>query len=126
MYVSLTAPDRETYLYVAQPDEDYWDKIMESLSLLKNRRSAIRITLVQGINDHNPDAYARMIEDSGARYVEVKGYMHVGYSQKRLTRQHMPEHERIRNFAESLCERTSYMIMDENTLSRVVCLERTR
>lgn len=126
MYVSLAAPDRETYLAVARPDSDYWDRILESLSLLSDRRSAIRITLVQGINDHNPESYARIIEDAGPQFVEVKGYMHVGYSQKRLTRQHMPEHERIQNFAMSICEMSSYTIMDENTLSRVVCLEKKR
>jgi len=124
MYVSLDAPDRETYKRICRPIGDYWENIQESLSLLGKRRSAVRITLVQGLNDFSPESYARMVQDSGASYVEVKGYMFLGYSRKRLTREHMPEHAHVRVFAEQIAEHADYHILDENQASRVVCLER--
>ncbi len=97
---------------------------MESLTLLGGRRSAIRITLVRGLNDFDPAGYARLIQESGASFAEVKGYMHLGYSRKRLTREHMPEHDHVRAFADEIASRSGYRVMDENELSRVVCLRR--
>jgi tRNA wybutosine-synthesizing protein 1 len=123
-YISLDAPDRTTYEQVCRPSGDYWENIAESLSLLGKRRSAIRITLVKGLNDINPEQYARIVQDSGATYVEVKGYMFLGYSRKRLMRHHMPEHEYVAEFAGKISESCDYRVRDENKASRVVCLEK--
>ncbi|RXE56684.1 tRNA-modifying enzyme [Methanoculleus taiwanensis] len=124
LYVSLDAPDRETYLRLCRPREDYWDEIGESLALLAARRSAIRVTVVRGLNDFAPEQYAARIQDSGATFVEVKGYMHLGYSRHRLKRDHMPAHDQVRAFAERVAEHCDYRIKDESPISRVVCLER--
>jgi tRNA wybutosine-synthesizing protein 1 len=123
-YVSLPAPDRETYLRICRPVEDFWDRIRDSLSLLGTRRSAIRVTLVRGLNDHGPEHYASLIQDSGASYIEIKGYMYLGYSRKRLSREHMPEHAYIREFAGRVSEHCDYRITNENKSSRVVLLEK--
>lgn len=123
-YVSLDAPDRETYLRLCRPEEDYWDLVLESLAGLAGRRSAIRTTLVRGYNDFSPERYAAIYQDSGARFVEVKGYMYLGYSRNRLLREQMPEHAEIREFSEMVSQHSDYFIKDESPLSRVVCLER--
>lgn len=123
MYVSLDAPDRETYLSICRPLDDYWDRIKESLTLLGKRRSAVRITLVKGLNAITPEKYAALLQDSGATFAEVKGYMYLGYSRYRLDRENMPEHEQVRSFAERVAAECDYRIKDENKLSRVVCLE---
>ncbi len=124
LYVSLDAPDRETYLGLCRPREDYWDRIQESLAGLATRRSAIRTTVVRGYNDFSPEGYAAIYQDSGARFVEVKGYMYLGYSRNRLKREQMPEHQTVRAFAEKIVEHCDYSIKDESPVSRVVCLER--
>jgi tRNA wybutosine-synthesizing protein 1 len=124
MYVSLAAPDKETYRKVCQPLADTWEAVCESLQLLGSRRSAVRITLVAGLNDSAPEKYAAILQNSGARFVEVKGYMYLGYSRKRLLRNNMPEHDVVRAFAEKIAAACDYSIRDENRLSRVVCLER--
>lgn len=124
MYVSLTAPCRETYLRICRPEEDYWERLQESLVHLGSRRSAIRITLVSGLNDEDPRSYARIIQDSGATFAEVKGYMFLGYSRKRLEKENMPGHSQVRKFAEEIARHAGYRIRDENPGSRVVCLER--
>ncbi len=123
-YVSLAAPDEETYRKVCRPRSDTWGQVKESLNLLGDRRSAVRITLVAGLNDTAPEKYAALLQDSGARYVEVKGYMYLGYSRKRLERGNMPEHDAVRNFTEKIVAACDYQYHDENRLSRVVCLER--
>jgi tRNA wybutosine-synthesizing protein 1 len=123
-YLSLNAPDEETYLRVCRPQGDFWERMQESLHLLGGRRSVVRITLVVGLNDLQPERYAAMLQESGATFAEVKGYMYLGYSRNRLERTNMPEHTRVREFAEAITAHCDYRIRDENTLSRVVCLER--
>jgi tRNA wybutosine-synthesizing protein 1 len=124
LYVSLAAPDRDTYMRLCRPVEDSWDHLQESLGLLGRRRSAVRITLVQGWNDFAPERYAAMIQDAGPTFVEVKGYMYLGYSRKRLGRENMPEYDHVRAFAERVAEHAEYHITGENPASRVVCMER--
>jgi tRNA wybutosine-synthesizing protein 1 len=124
MYVSLDAPDRDTYREVCRPLGDYWERVQESIRLLHSRRSAIRITLVKGVNDLSPEKYAAILQDSGAKFVEIKGYMYLGYSRNRLARTNMPEHAEVRSFAQKIGAACDYRIKDENKLSRVVMLER--
>jgi tRNA wybutosine-synthesizing protein 1 len=126
-YVSLDAPDKETYEKTCRPMGDadaFWSRVKESLAQLSTKRSAVRITLVAGHNDTKPEGYARLLQDAGATFVEVKGYMYLGYSRNRLQRNNMPEHERVREFAEKIAASCDYKIRDENPLSRVICLER--
>ena len=115
---------RQTYLSLCRPLDNYWEQVQESLALLRSRRSAVRITLVKGLNDFAPEQYAALLQESGPMFVEVKGYMYLGYSRKRLVRENMPEHEQVRSFAEKIATACEYRIKDENILSRVVCLER--
>jgi tRNA wybutosine-synthesizing protein 1 len=124
MYVSLDAPDKETYMNICRPLGDYWARVQESLRLLGSRRSAIRITLVKGFNNFNPEQYAAILQGSGASFVEIKGYMYLGYSRNRLARENMPEHAEVRSFAEKIAAACDYRLKDENKLSRVVVLER--
>jgi tRNA wybutosine-synthesizing protein 1 len=124
MYVSLDAPEEKTYKAICRPLEDSWDSVIESLRMLGKRRSAVRITLVRDLNDITPERYAAILQDSGAKFVEVKGYMYLGYSRNRLKRENMPEHAAVRAFAERIAAASDYTIKDENRLSRVVVLER--
>lgn len=123
-YISLDAPDKKTYLSVCRPEEDFWGEIQKSLSLLKDRRSAIRTTVVKGLNDFGAEEYAKMYQSSGADFIEVKGYMFVGHSRQRLVRENMPEHDYVRDFALEISKYCDYKIIDENPLSRVVCMRR--
>lgn len=123
-YISLDAPDRKTYLKICRPENDFWDEIQKSLLLLKDRRSAIRTTVVAGYNDFGAEEYAKMYQDSFADFIEVKGYMFVGHSRQRLLQENMPEHEYVRDFALEISKYCDYDIIDENPVSRVVCMGR--
>jgi tRNA wybutosine-synthesizing protein 1 len=126
MYVSLDAPDEQTYLTVCRPSGNYWEQVKESLRDLGLHRSAVRITLVKGLNDFSPEKYAAILQDTGAQFVEVKGYMYLGYSRNRLARENMPDHAHVRSFAEKIAAACDYRFRDENELSRVICMERVR
>jgi tRNA wybutosine-synthesizing protein 1 len=123
-YVSLCAPDEETYRRLCRPIEDSWNAVQDSLSLLAKIRSAIRITLVEGWNDRYPERYGRMIRDSSPSFVEVKSYMHLGYSRKRLRRENMSEYPHVYDFARDIAACSGYQIADGNAASRVVLMRR--
>jgi tRNA wybutosine-synthesizing protein 1 len=61
LYLSLDAPDRDTYMRVCRPRSDYWDNIIESLNVIGNRngeiKRAVRITLVKNLNDFDIHSY---------------------------------------------------------------------
>ncbi len=126
LYISLDAPDQETYKSVCNPVRDTWNDINESLEILRTKdiRTAIRITLVDGINLKGPEKYARLIEKGEPDYVEVKAYMHLGFSRQRLPRTAMPSHKTILEFAGRLAETLGYPIVDDVEISRVVLLSK--
>jgi len=127
LYMSLDAPDLETYLKVCQPKSAaLWEKINESLSLMKqkNSRTVIRTTLVKGENMFKPEAYAELIKKASPDFVEIKAYMHLGFSRLRLDRSSMPTHAEVLEFSQELAKYLEYEIADESEISRVVLLSK--
>ncbi|MEA1945276.1 MAG: 4-demethylwyosine synthase TYW1 [Euryarchaeota archaeon] len=128
LYLSLNAPDEDTYLRVCNPCGNFWREIQESLEVLGRSRSrtrtAVRITLIQGLNMFDPEGYARLLRVCMPDYVEVKAYMHVGFSQKRLGRDAMPDHAEVLEFASEIGDEIGYRIADDCEISRVVLLSR--
>jgi tRNA wybutosine-synthesizing protein 1 len=70
----------------------------------------------------NSRGYAELIEKANPTYVEVKAYMHVGFSRLRLGFEHTPSHSEIRKFSAELAKETGYSLIDESAESRVVLL----
>jgi len=127
LYISLCAPDRETYLHVHRPlITDGWEKLNESLKMMKDFscRTMIRLTLVKGLNMKDPDTYAKLILEAEPDFVEPKGFMHVGEAQERLPRSAMPTHQEIVEFAQGLSELTSYKFRDHSPQSCVTLLSK--
>ncbi len=126
LYLSLNAPTEAIYKKVAHAD--YWSRINESLDELRRKkgrtRTVIRITCIEGINMVNPDGYAELLKRANPDFVEVKAYMHIGYSRKRLSRDAMPTHSRVEEFASEIAEvlAANYTIVDESEISRVVLI----
>lgn len=132
LYLSLDAVDAESYSEICNPlgDAEYmWQNVLTSLSLLKQKeaegvRTAVRITLIAGLSDSWADSFAKIIDSSQPMYVEIKGYMYLGYSRMRLSETAVPDMNDIRRFASAVADACRYEIMDENEPSRVVCLRR--
>lgn len=127
LYITLPAPDEQTYLEVCKPSlRDGWKRIMESLQLLKQFtcRKTIRLTLVKDENMLAPEKYAELIKDIDADYFELKAYVYVGYSQYRLSIENMPRHHEILEFARSVASHACMQVIDEKSESRVVLVAR--
>jgi tRNA wybutosine-synthesizing protein 1 len=82
------------------------------------------MTLVKEHNMNHIDEYAKLVEKANPTYVEAKAYMHIGFSNLRLSFESMPLHKEVRDFAEQLAEKTGYNVIDEAPESRVVLLSR--
>lgn len=126
LYISLNAPDENTYEKACSPIGNSWENIKQSLEILKRpgTRTAIRITLTKGVNMVDPKGYARLIELARPDYVELKAYMHLGFSRKRLSQDNMPSHEEVLGFSKQVAQALEYRIADDSSGSRVVLLSK--
>ncbi|HEY9206888.1 MAG TPA: 4-demethylwyosine synthase TYW1 [Candidatus Methanoperedens sp.] len=126
LYMSLNAPDKDAYIKACSPLGCTWEKITKSLELLKrvHTRTAIRITLTKGINMTYPERYAHLMQAAEPDYIEVKAYMHLGFSRKRLAPENMPSHEEVLGFSKQVAAAMGYCIADESGGSRVVLLSK--
>ena len=127
LYVSLVAPDKETYRRVCNPTfSDGWEKVQETLSLFPSfgTKTVVRLTLVKGLNMEDAEGYGRLIAGAEPDFVEAKAFMFLGGSRQRLERDNMPSHEEVKTFAEKISDTSGYRIADEKEDSRVVLLKR--
>jgi tRNA wybutosine-synthesizing protein 1 len=127
LYISLDAPDKETYKKIDHPSlKDFWERLNKSLEFMNSFscRKVLRLTLVKGRNMHSPSNYAKLIQKANPDFVEAKGYVHVGESQKRLPRDTMPTHQEVTAFAREISKHSSYRYKDEQKESRVVLLSK--
>ncbi|MFW9855504.1 MAG: 4-demethylwyosine synthase TYW1 [Candidatus Thorarchaeota archaeon] len=130
LYISVDAPNKELLKIVDAPlFKDYWERLNQSLDYLalKPFRTCIRLTMIKDFNMIEPQNYARLIHKGDPDFIEVKAYMHVGASMKRLERENMPLHEEIIPFARSLLQfLPNYDIVSEHIPSRVVLLAKRK
>ena len=127
LYVSLCAPDEETYRKTCRPTtKGLWGQVMETLEILDSFScpTVLRQTLVPKLNMHNPEGYARLAERANATYMEPKAAMSVGAARERFGYKEMAWFEEIQQFAEELAAASSYKIVDEHGLSNIVLLSR--
>lgn len=126
LYITLPAPDEQTYIKVCNPlIKNSWKKILKSLELInKFKRNVVRLTLTKDINMDKVEKYAELIKKYKPKKIECKSYMWVGYSRQRLEIQNMPYHNEVKKFAKELSKLTDYKIINEKKESRVVLLSR--
>ncbi|MEM4424399.1 MAG: 4-demethylwyosine synthase TYW1 [Candidatus Nezhaarchaeales archaeon] len=129
LYISVNASSSEKFMALSRCSLiDGWQRLMNSLKLLKEFKcpTVIRITLIKGVNDHESDieGFAKLISLAEPWYVEVKGYMYLGYSRFRLELNNMPKHNDVLDFAEKLSKVCGYDLVAESLASRVALLSR--
>jgi len=127
LYLSLSAPNENIFNKVCNPQlPNAWKRFLKSLEILREKkkqtRTAIRLTLIKGMNMTNLNDYASLINIAEPMFLEVKAYMFVGSSRQRLTINNMPRHYEVKEFAKKLEDVTSYKIVDEKKESRVVLM----
>ncbi|MCF2135681.1 MAG: 4-demethylwyosine synthase TYW1 [Candidatus Thorarchaeota archaeon] len=129
LYITLAAPTEDIYRRLCHPmRKGQWQQLMQSEELLRSLscRTANRLTMVQGYNMHHAREYAKIILTGEPDFIEVKGYMHIGSSRRRLSQENAPSHREVRGFAEKIAALTGYYIKDEQIESRVVLLSRSK
>ena len=136
LYVSLNAPNKTLYDKIHRSlKKNAWKKFNQTLSLLKkikkNTRTVIRMTLVKNLNmnDDMINDYASLILKADPDFIEVKGFVSVGFSRKRLGYERMPNQNEIKSFAKKLLQELKpekYKILDEQSASKVVLLGKSK
>ena len=129
LYLSLEAPNIEMHRKINAPlVKDSWESLNQSLELMSSldTRKAIRITAIKAKNMSHEQEFASLIEKAEPDFVEVKSYMFVGYSRKRLEIENMPLHSEVKDFAEKINEYLGYHLTDESKPSRVVLLSKKK
>ncbi len=127
LYLSLIAYDEDLYRRVNVPRvKDGWARLQESIDVFGDKagRKVVRITLVRGYNLEHPERFAELILRADPDYVEPKGYVHVGFSRKRLERSHMPTFQEVHEFGRVLGDNINYSIKDYSRDSKVVLLSK--
>ncbi|MBO3839467.1 MAG: 4-demethylwyosine synthase TYW1 [Thermoproteota archaeon] len=128
LYVSIQAANEDAFKRIARPlMKNAWSRLfktLETLPSLNGTRRILRITVVKGFNDFNPEEYSRLIEISKPDYVEVKAYEWVGESQSRLPKEAMPWMSDIVSFSERVSKASGYVKRGEFEPSGVVLLSR--
>ncbi len=125
LYVSVTAPNAAIFRKLTLHDRtDAWARLLESLDIVRAlpTRRVVRHTLVQGWNLGWEDQYAELDLRARPEFIEPKGYVYMGKSRQRLSRDHVPSHPAIREFARRLAARVGYRVLDEAPDSKVVLL----
>ncbi|MFC1804049.1 4-demethylwyosine synthase TYW1 [Thermoproteota archaeon] len=127
LYVSLCAPDAETYEKTCRPMvQNAWDRVLETVELLDSFKcpTVLRHTLVPKLNMHSPRKYGRLAELGNVTYIEPKAAMSVGGARKRFGYDEMAWFSDIQRFADEIAEACSYNVIDEHEFSNIVLLSR--
>ncbi len=135
IYISLNSSNKKNYdKWHRSLRVDAWKKFNQTLGLfkeLKNKtRTVIRMTLVKDLNmkDNQIQEYANLIKKASPDFIEVKGFMSVGFARKRLGYEMMPRHELVRDYAERIAISlgNNYKILSEDKPSAVVLIGRDK
>ncbi|MDO8647373.1 MAG: 4-demethylwyosine synthase TYW1 [Candidatus Diapherotrites archaeon] len=125
LYLSIDTGVEEIHKKLNKPMlKDSWKRMQKSLALLKKfPRTCIRVTLVKGINDNHEKKLAELIAKARPSFVELKSYMHVGYSQQRLEKENMLSMREVRAFSKKVLKHLKhYVLKAEDKKSRVALL----
>jgi tRNA wybutosine-synthesizing protein 1 len=129
LYVSMEAPNEKLFKRItSNKEKNGWKKYLKTLAILSllNTRTVIRLTLIKGLNDSDKlvKEFAEIIEASKPDFVEVKSYMWIGFSRKRLKKENMPTHKETKAFTKKLLKLlTSYKLENEKKDSRIILLK---
>jgi tRNA wybutosine-synthesizing protein 1 len=132
LYISVNTPNEELYnKFHRSSKKDAWKLLNKSLEIMSNlkgkTRTVFRMNLVENLNMIQPEKYAELIKKANPLFIEIKGYMSVGYARQRLGYERMPYHKDIIDFSKEILKfLPEYKILDEKKESRVVLLGKNK
>lgn len=150
LYVTMAAPDKETYLRVCSSvspyfpiNPNYWDLVNETLGMLAalDCRTVVRISSVRGLNMIKPEAYRERVKKANPNFLEVKGFSisgnapriserlgvtslgHKDPSLQKNALQYAPTHEEIKDFARRISDdHKLFPVLNESDINRQVLM----
>jgi tRNA wybutosine-synthesizing protein 1 len=132
IYISINSSNENQYVkFHRSIKKDAWKKLNETLDILPKlngkTRTVFRMNLVKELNMFPEQAkeYAQLIKKSQPRFIELKSYMAVGNSRKRLGYERMPTEKDMKNFIDILLKElqgTGYKLLGEHSFSRAYVL----
>jgi len=134
LYVSVNTSNKKLYdRFHRSSMKNAWEKLNETLKIMKNLnyRTVFRMNLVKDLNMNKEHVkeYAELIKKSNPMFVEVKGFMSVGFARERLGYDKMPRFEEMLEFVKSLekeLESEGYKLLDFHKYSRAFVLGRNK
>ena len=78
------------------------------------------------MSDKDVEGFAELIKKAKPMFVEVKGYMSVGFARQRLPYGAMPDDKEMADFSEKLAKATGLKILDSHNFSRVYVLGKNK
>ncbi|MDD3160262.1 MAG: radical SAM protein [Candidatus ainarchaeum sp.] len=131
LYISMISPNEKLYKRITcNTEKNGWLNYLKTLSMLKllGTRIVIRLTLIKGLND-SPSLikeFSDLLSIIEPDFIEIKSYMWIGYSRRRLKEENMPSHEYTKEFANQILQEFSmknYKFENEKVDSRIVLLK---
>src|ERR671934_32217 len=104
IYLSTNASNKKMFHQINRPlHKDAWGRWWESLCFLAtvNTRTVLRMTLIRDYNE-NPqfaNEFAEIMLQGNPHFIELKSYMHIGMSTKRLKKNSMLDMDEIQKFS---------------------------
>lgn len=134
LYVSINAPNEELYnKFHRSTIKDAWKKLNETLEVMsklkEKTRTVFRMNLVKDLNmlPEQAKEYAQLIKKSNPKFVEIKGFMSVGFARERLGYEKMPTNKEMEDFIDILVKELltigeEYKLLDKHEFSRAYVL----
>jgi tRNA wybutosine-synthesizing protein 1 len=136
LYVSVNSSNESEHKkFHRSLKKDAWENLIKTLKLFKKIEgkniSVFRINLVRDLNmkDKFIEEFAGLIKMSRPSFIEVKGYMSVGFARERLGYDKMPTHKEMLNWIKKLEEKISsegYKLLDQHEVSRAYVLGKNK
>lgn len=126
LYLSIDAPNKKLMKRIDNPLlDDYWERMINCLELLKTRtyRTCIRLTMIKNENMIYPEQYAELIKLGSPDFIELKSYVHVGESRRFYKHENMPTLDEMKDFTKQLLNYLpEYEYMRQHISSRAILL----
>jgi tRNA wybutosine-synthesizing protein 1 len=127
LYISLDAWDEKSYREINKGiRKDGWERLLKTLNMLGKlkTRTVIRLTVIKGLNDSKKaiKEFAQIIDKSNPDFLEIKSYMHLGYSRERLNRENMPSNEDLNEFCKELEKNLKNLKFEDKCLPSKIIL----
>ncbi|MBU3906752.1 MAG: 4-demethylwyosine synthase TYW1, partial [Nanoarchaeota archaeon] len=113
--------------------KDAWKRFNETIELFKKlkgkTRTVVRMTLVKDLNmeKEHVEQYAEIIKKANPDFVEIKGFMSVGFARQRIGYEKMPWHKDVKRFSKKLLKfLPKYKFLDDKKESCVVLLGKSK